>query len=199
MNYKRIYGQIIKNRLANTLPESEYGQKHHILPKSLYPQYKNTKTNIVKLTYREHYICHWLLTKIRPCRQMLAAFWLMNCCQNDLYSNSHAYNEIKRAVKGLIYTDEYREKMSLALIGKNKGKTRTDEQRKRISEKCKGIKRKQPFSEEHRRKLSESNKRRTPPTKNKRWINNGDKQVYMNVSLQLPEGYVFGRLKRIKN
>lgn len=43
MNYKRIYSEIILNRVNNPLPEDVYGQKHHILPKSLYPQYEKTK------------------------------------------------------------------------------------------------------------------------------------------------------------
>lgn len=39
-----------------------YTEKHHIIPKSLGGT--NSKTNIVVLTAREHYLCHLLLTKM---------------------------------------------------------------------------------------------------------------------------------------
>ena len=60
MNYQRIYDEIIENRKQN-IPEC-YSEKHHIVPKSLGGT--NKKDNIVKLTAREHFICHLLLTKI---------------------------------------------------------------------------------------------------------------------------------------
>jgi hypothetical protein len=40
----------------------DYTEKHHILPKSLGGS--DSVTNLVYLTAREHFICHWLLTKI---------------------------------------------------------------------------------------------------------------------------------------
>jgi hypothetical protein len=43
-----------------------YYESHHILPKSLYPEYKNLKehpSNGVLLIAREHFICHILLMK----------------------------------------------------------------------------------------------------------------------------------------
>ena len=276
MNYKRIYSQIIKNRLANPLPESEYGQKHHILPKSLYPQYKNTKANIVKLTYREHYICHWLLTKIRPCQEMYNAFWRMNCCQNNLYFNSYAYSEIRQKIinlkLGSHLSEETKKKMSESLTGRkfseehcqkisnanknrvvtdetkkkisdgNKGKKLSEETKKKISEKGKGrivteqTKQKlsvankgkntgkvsplkgKKLSEETKKKISEAKKGSVPWNKgknttpitdevkqklrekmnNKRWINNGCKQMYIEVNSELPEGFIFGRIKNNK-
>lgn len=39
-----------------------YIEKHHIVPKSLGGS--NLKENLVELTAREHFICHWLLTKM---------------------------------------------------------------------------------------------------------------------------------------
>lgn len=139
MNYKRIYFEIILNRVNNPLQEDVYGQKHHVLPKSLYPQYAKTKANIVKLTYREHYICHWLLTKIKPCRQMINAFWRMNCCKKDLYFNSYAYSKIRQNFidlkKGSHLSQDTKEKMSKSLKGRK-------------------------FTKEHCLKISEANKKR---------------------------------------
>lgn len=39
-----------------------YVERHHIVPKSLGGS--NRKDNLVKLTAREHFVCHWLLTKM---------------------------------------------------------------------------------------------------------------------------------------
>lgn len=60
MNYQRIYDEIIENRKQN-IPEC-YSERHHIIPKSLGGT--NDKDNIVRLTAREHFICHLLLTKL---------------------------------------------------------------------------------------------------------------------------------------
>ena len=59
--YTTIYYNIILSAQARTLLKEEYTEKHHIMPKSLGG---TDNTNIVKLTAREHFICHWLLTKM---------------------------------------------------------------------------------------------------------------------------------------
>lgn len=53
--YKIIYFRIINNAKTRALP-TEYVETHHIIPKSLGGD--NTKTNVVLLTGREHFICH---------------------------------------------------------------------------------------------------------------------------------------------
>lgn len=58
--YTKWYFNIISN--AQNRDISGYTEKHHIIPKSLGGS--NKQTNLVKLTAREHFICHWLLTKI---------------------------------------------------------------------------------------------------------------------------------------
>jgi hypothetical protein len=58
--YEKWYKSITdsaKYRIAE-----DYKEKHHILPKSLGGS--DSVTNLVYLTAREHFICHWLLTKI---------------------------------------------------------------------------------------------------------------------------------------
>ena len=60
--------------------EHEYCEKHHILPKSIFPEFKDDPNNIIKLSAREHYICHLLLTKMTTSnnkRSMSYAFWGM--------------------------------------------------------------------------------------------------------------------------
>lgn len=62
MNYKRVYYEIIFNRLENKLDGSGYSENHHILPRCLGGD--DSKSNLVRLTAREHFLCHLLLTKI---------------------------------------------------------------------------------------------------------------------------------------
>jgi hypothetical protein len=58
--YTSVYYKIIENSKNRKI--SVYTEKHHIIPKSLGGT--NNSSNLVKLTAREHYICHILLTKM---------------------------------------------------------------------------------------------------------------------------------------
>ena len=58
--YTKWYNSIIFSAEHRTL--IGYSEKHHIIPKSLGGT--NNLKNIVSLTAREHFICHWLLTKM---------------------------------------------------------------------------------------------------------------------------------------
>lgn len=68
MNYQKIYNAIIE-KAKGRLDLEEYFEKHHIIPKSLGGT--DEETNLVKLTFREHYLCHRLLTKIYPEEQKM--------------------------------------------------------------------------------------------------------------------------------
>lgn len=62
MNYKKLYNNLIetrKNRIMDT-----YYEKHHIIPKCMGGS--NEEDNLIKLTFREHYMAHYILTKIYP-------------------------------------------------------------------------------------------------------------------------------------
>jgi hypothetical protein len=71
--YKNIC-QRAKNRI---LSDGIYNEMHHVLPKSIFPQYKKNPENLVKLTAREHFICHWLLTKFIDNPKIIYAFQMM--------------------------------------------------------------------------------------------------------------------------
>jgi hypothetical protein len=75
--YYTWYSNICQRALLRNLPSNIYTEKHHILPKSLYPEYSKNKENLVKLTAREHFICHWLLTKIINDPKTIYAFQMM--------------------------------------------------------------------------------------------------------------------------
>lgn len=58
--YTRTYYKLIVRAKARVI--TDYTEKHHIIPKSLGGT--DSKDNLVKLTAREHFICHLLLTKM---------------------------------------------------------------------------------------------------------------------------------------
>ena len=62
MNYQKIYDEIIeraKLRGLNKKLLDGYYEKHHIIPRCM--NGTNDKSNLVLLTGREHYLCHYLL------------------------------------------------------------------------------------------------------------------------------------------
>ena len=62
MDYQKIYNNLIKTRSGQCLLINEYYEKHHIVPRCLGGT--DDEQNLIRLTYREHFIAHWLLVKI---------------------------------------------------------------------------------------------------------------------------------------
>lgn len=58
--YSKLYFSITNNAKNRTV--CGYYEKHHIIPQSLGGS--NDSQNLVDLTAREHFICHWLLIKM---------------------------------------------------------------------------------------------------------------------------------------
>jgi hypothetical protein len=79
MDYIKIYTQIIDRAQNRNL--DGYFELHHITPKCIGG--KDISENLVKLTAREHYICHKLLCKIYPQEdKLLYSLWLMAIGKN---------------------------------------------------------------------------------------------------------------------
>lgn len=55
-----------------------YGESHHILPRSMFPQYEHSDWNIKRIDARAHYIAHHLLWKALRNQEMTHAFWWMS-------------------------------------------------------------------------------------------------------------------------
>lgn len=75
--YSKLYFNIIDNALSRNSIDY-YVESHHIHPKSLGGS--DSKENLVNLTAREHFICHYLLTKFtigQDKYKMLCAFQAM--------------------------------------------------------------------------------------------------------------------------
>lgn len=56
----------------------EYSEKHHILPKILYPEYAKCEWNIVRLKYEDHIHAHKLLAEITDNGFMKSAYLLLS-------------------------------------------------------------------------------------------------------------------------
>lgn len=112
MNYQEIYNKIIKNRLEN--PLETYTEKHHIIPKSLGGEDK--KSNLVKLSAREHYICHLLLTKIYNTgiehNKMIYAFLMMCNAKSKTHKRVFKCNSRLYERRKLEYSQIMSKKMS---------------------------------------------------------------------------------------
>lgn len=91
--YSRTYFQIIERNIG--AKHNGYFERHHIIPRSLGGQNKND--NLVDLTAREHFVCHWLLTKMFPVdsaeyKKMCLAFGMMLWARSDSHQRNYAIN-----------------------------------------------------------------------------------------------------------
>jgi hypothetical protein len=78
MNYSGIYEALIRKAVKRQFVRSGYFETHHIIPRSL--DGDDNSSNLVQLTYREHFLAHWLLTKLFvgiAKRKMTFAFFCM--------------------------------------------------------------------------------------------------------------------------
>lgn len=143
MNYRKVYMQIIcnaKNEMSLGLRPKTKSQKykfpnqyfefHHILPKSLFPNWEKRKSNIIPLTAREHFFCHKLLTKIYPNSfELKHCLWLMYNTRDGIYKNSKEYEKYKNIMLSRFKDPNYRK-----LHGE---KIKASESRKRYYERIK--------------------------------------------------------------
>lgn len=123
MNYRNIYSNIVERAKK----ETEYGkrslgyfEKHHILPKSLGGS--NDEENLVKLTAREHFICHWLLVKMynkgsQERKKMLYALWRMK--NGSLYHKEHYINSRAYETLRIEFANAVKQMNSILQTGKN--------------------------------------------------------------------------------
>ena len=121
MNYAKLYNQIIENRLNN--PYDGYTEKHHIVPISLGGS--DSKDNLVRLTAREHFICHWILVKMykgnkNSYYKMLKAFNMM--C-NSISNKQEKYRACSRIFS--VYREDMSKAMSALQVGENNSQAGT--------------------------------------------------------------------------
>ena len=174
--YTRWYEQIIENAKAKgmLIPKRHakrydgYTEVHHIIPRAFGGL--DTKENLIRFSAREHFICHWLLTKMTTGEyrnKMLTAFVLMtgkgskSARYEFRITSSRVFEQIRtdyanylsKKLAGREISQETRKKLSIA----NTGKTHTEEWKQRMSLLNKG--RPGPIhSAEARAKISAANK-----------------------------------------
>ena len=155
--YLRLYERLIfiaKNRKS---PE-QYTEQHHIIPRCVGGT--DHKENLIILTYREHFIAHWILTEICPDRKLKYAIRRM--CNGKKKITPWQFS----LMKSFDYKHSENTKNKMRVSAKNKSPV-SKETRKKLSIAAKDRKRK-PFTEEHKQKMSESAKNRFPMSKNTR-------------------------------
>jgi len=98
-----------------------YFEKHHIVPKSLGGS--NRTENLVKLSAREHFICHWLLTKMTEGKNKISMVYACKRMMHGFGKNQERYkitgrvyenlkNNLNQSLKDRVFTDEWRKKLS---------------------------------------------------------------------------------------
>ena len=143
-----------RKKLKKSNPEYVYYETHHIIPRSLLGS--NELGNLVKLTAREHFICHWLLSKITTgtgrTSMIFALFSMkrMSVTQPRYTTNitSRVYENLRIERSNLV-TQQLTKRVCSA------------ETRQKISDAQKGIARKK-HSLETKLKMSEAHKHRIP-------------------------------------
>lgn len=147
--YTRWYYQIIEQAKVRVLSQDVYTEKHHVIPQSLGGD--NSINNLVKLTAREHFICHWLLTKMvtetKHKYQMWNAFSCMlyreNSNQERHKVSSRVFENIK-SVGAKIKSEKFSGKNNpmygkRGVLSPHYGKKKTAEHLVRLSESHKGV------------------------------------------------------------
>ena len=210
--YYTYYYNIVNNALSRS-NLTGYFEKHHIIPKSLGGG--NSEENLVNLTFREHFICHRLLTKITSGinrRKMAYAMWRMLTVakHRKCKITSHTYHLIREEYKkqpnpmlGKTHTKKTRMAISNAQKGNTtrRGVILSEEQKQKQRESMlgkpawnKGIPRPQSVKDA----VSKANKGKTAWNKgiSRRWVtkDNINKLVYPNdLDTFLKEGWTQGR------
>lgn len=117
MNHQKIYNWIVNRAKNRELLSAEY-EIHHIVPKSIGGT--NDFENLVKLTYKEHYVCHRLLTFIfSDVKEIHFAYWMMsNRFKDKLRITAKTYRLCKlnyiKYRQGISLSEEVKLKISIS-------------------------------------------------------------------------------------
>lgn len=112
--YYRIIDQAKSQGRVKTA--ETYLERHHVIPRSMGGS--DSKSNLVNLTYREHFLCHWLLTKMvdgKEYHRMLSALSKMRRARSSIIT-SWQYAISRKAAslrkRGTTHSDEIKKKIS---------------------------------------------------------------------------------------
>ena len=156
--YTKWYYKIINRAQARDIVGG-YFEKHHIIPRSLGGD--NRKENIVRLTAREHFICHWILHILFPKNDKLFMAFHMMCLVSSQNQKRYTpssriveYAKIERSKRMKGKPGYWENKKRPDISGENHPTFKKPSLKTRISEKLMG----HQVSEESKKKISNSNK-----------------------------------------
>ena len=137
---KRYMEFVIKNAMPKNC--GVYCERHHLFPRSLYPQFEKAKWNIFRLKAEDHLRAHYYLYKIFPNnREMIFSLNMMlnrgDRSKNFAFSKSQIDMMFESGDVEREYT-EFRQKVSKIISKTNKGRKPSEEARAKMSEKSKG-------------------------------------------------------------
>lgn len=160
--YTKWYTNIILKAKARENKDDGYRERHHIIPKCFYLKNRSKQSrnghllgncddhsNIVSLTAREHFVIHWLLTKMVPIR---SKYWFS--LNYALSSFSMSRNEDRS------FTSRQYQICREALAAARKGSITSDHTKHLISQKAKD----RCSDPAYRKKISQGQLSRGPVT-----------------------------------
>jgi hypothetical protein len=139
LNYTEIYNQIIERARSENRRKGVglYYEAHHIIPKCMGGG--NGKENLVELTAREHFICHWLLIKMTEGEHRSKMLYALNGMKaENRYQQRYASAITARVYER--YRIEHAKNHSETMKGRtppNKGRKMSDEQKQLLRERAK--------------------------------------------------------------
>ena len=147
MNYQNIYQQLVDHAQSRT-KKIYKPHNHHIIPRSMNPEYVDEPWNTVALSRREHLIAHYLLAKMMKTNKffdkailglhsLIVAPWNKRYIKPYMkrFKDKHIPEVVSRQNKGRVFSKEHREKIGATKKGNKNflGKTHTEENKQASS------------------------------------------------------------------
>lgn len=180
--YTLKYEQLIKSRQNRILSEGTYYETHHIVPRSLGG--KDEKSNLIRLTAREHYIAHAFLYKMQFPKKYHAKMAYAFCTfiygfkknkHKESYKfSSKMYEAFKKNLSNFL--SEYQQGENNGFYGRH----HSQETKVKLSTYRKGKKLEDIFSPEAIEKIRYNNKNRVLTPKQKAIIKEAQKKYWAN-------------------
>ena len=137
---KRYMEFVIKNAMPKNC--GVYCERHHLFPRSLYPQFEKAKWNIFRLKAEDHLRAHYYLYKALPNNvDMVYAFNMMLNRADKGKNFTFSKTQIDKIFESEDVDREYaefRQYVAKAISKANKGRKPSEEARAKMSEKSKG-------------------------------------------------------------
>lgn len=204
MNYKKHYDLLISTRKEmNRIKRKHDGyENHHVIPKSLGGD--NSVENLVALTYKEHFIAHYLLLMIYKnlkdenienkehisnYRKMAYAFWNMCSGRNKINQHNNDGKNFKCSARSYAFAVESKKKLSVWVTRENKHKLICSSDLEKFIEEG-WIRGKLPHSKDTREAISDTKSGLI-------WVNNNSEQTSIKkeeLEIYIENGWKSGRL-----